>query len=121
MMRLASMAVAPSTFRVLGRTRSKLNRVRQRIPRWFALGERGWLQPHKPKQAVPRELLCASAALLPRPRVGARLRCRLILCRFGEALPLRAHARSSASELLTPRLALLKMLCCWMLDKGLLN
>ena len=44
MMRLASMAVAPSTFRVLGRTRSKLNRVRQRIPRWFALGERGWLQ-----------------------------------------------------------------------------
>ena len=41
------------------------------------------------------------------PKAGARLRCRLILCRFGEAPPLKSLARSSASVLLTPRLALL--------------
>jgi hypothetical protein len=77
------------------------------------------LKPRKPEQAAPRkalireplfcQLLSASGPPMQQPRVDSRLRCRLILCRSGEAPPLKALARRSASELLMPRLALLKM------------
>lgn len=96
-----------------------------------ALGKRrSLLTTRKPEQAAPPkalirealfcQLLSASGPPLQRQRAGARQRCRRILFRSGEAPLLKARARSSASEFVTLRLALLKMLRSRTLTEGLL-
>lgn len=117
--RPASMIGCVSTSRFLAPTRCRRSLENPRQTRCVALGERP-LKPPNPEQTARckasiqevlfRHLLCASALLMLRPRAGALLRCRLILCRFGEALPLKTRARSSASELLPPWLAVLSLL-----------